>query len=69
MTNSSDLKKRGSDVEIRDPISEMGTIVPIQSAQNIELVPFDEVDSEPVKVRSRLRLTAIMCGLYVRLPS
>ncbi|KAN0117133.1 putative MFS transporter [Hyaloscypha variabilis] len=43
----------------------MGTIVPIQSAQNIELVPFDEVDSEPVKVRSRLRLTAIMCGLYL----
>jgi hypothetical protein len=69
MTNSSDLKTGGSDVEIRDPISEMGTIVPIQSAQNIELVPFDEVDSEPVKVRSRLRLTAIMCGLYVRLPS
>jgi hypothetical protein len=69
MTNSSDLKTRGSDVEIRGPISEMGTIVPIQSAQNIELVPFDEVDSEPVKVRSRLRLTAIMCGLYVRLTS
>ncbi|KAE9376670.1 putative MFS transporter [Stipitochalara longipes BDJ] len=65
MTNSSDLKAGRNDVEIRDPISEIGIIPPIQSSQDIELVAFDEADPEPVKVRSKLRLTAIMSGLYL----
>jgi hypothetical protein len=66
MANSSDSKRLGNDIEIKDPGSEMETIAPIQSSQAIELLPFDEVTSEPVKVRSKLRLTAIMMGLYVR---
>lgn len=41
----------------------MGTIAPLQSLQDIELVAFGDIASEPVKVRSKLRLTAIMIGL------
>jgi hypothetical protein len=66
MASPPNLKTQGSDVEIKDPTSEMGTIAPVQSSQDIKLVAFDEAASEPVKVRSKLRLTAIMIGLYVR---
>jgi hypothetical protein len=66
MANSSDSKRLGNDVEIKDPTSGMGIIAPVQSSQDIELVAFDEAASETVKVRSKLRLTAIMMGLYVR---
>jgi len=66
MANSPDPKIRTSDVDITDPTSEMGTIAPIQSSQIVELVAFDEIETEPIKVRSKLRLTAIMGGLYVR---
>jgi len=69
MANSSDLKPQTSDVEFSDPKTEMGIVAPIQSSQIVELIPFDEIETEPIKVRSKLRLTAIMCGLYVRLPS
>ena len=53
------------DVAIRDP-TEIAAIAPRQSLQDIELMALDEVAPEPVKVRSRLRLTAIMTALYVR---
>jgi hypothetical protein len=65
MAFSSDIKAQGSEVDIKDPASEMGTIAPLQSSQDIELVAFDDIASEPVKVRSKLRLTAIMIGLNV----
>jgi hypothetical protein len=66
MASSSDIKVQGSEVDIKDLASEMGTIAPLQSSQDIELVAFDDITSEPVKVRSKLRLTAIMIGLNVR---
>jgi hypothetical protein len=65
MAYPSDSKVRDNDVAIRDP-TEIAAIAPRQSLQDIELMALDEVAPEPVKVRSRLRLTAIMTALYVR---
>lgn len=50
-----------------DSTSVLRPIAPVQSSQDIELVSFDEIISEPVNVRSKLRLIAIMVGLNVRL--
>jgi hypothetical protein len=68
MASTSHLKAQPSDANIKDAAYEIGTIGRVQSShsQDIELVAFDEIASEPVKVRSKLRLTAIMIGLNVR---
>ncbi|PMD14496.1 hypothetical protein NA56DRAFT_583452 [Hyaloscypha hepaticicola] len=46
-----------------DSTSVLRPIAPVQSSRDIELVSFDEIISEPVNVRSKLRLIAIMVGL------
>lgn len=65
MEYPSDSKTRSDDVEIKDS-TEIAAIAPGQSLQDIELMTLDEVATEPIKVRSKLRLTAIMTALYVR---
>lgn len=62
MEYPSDSKTRSDDVEIKDS-TEIAAIAP---GQDIELMTLDEVAPEPIKVRSKLRLTAIMTALYVR---
>ncbi len=56
---------QGNDVGIRDP-TKIAAIASSQSFQDIELIAVDEIGSEPVKSRSKLRIPAIMTGLYVR---
>lgn len=67
MANSSISKRQDGNTEIMDSTSVLRAIAPVQGSQNIELVSFDEIISEPVQVRSKLRLIAIMVGLNVRL--
>jgi hypothetical protein len=61
----SDSKPRSGDVEIKDS-TEIPATAPGQSLQDIELMTLDEVAPELIKVRSKLRSTAIMTALYVR---
>lgn len=67
MANSSVSKIQDGTAEIMDSTSVLRAIAPVQSSQDIELVSFDEIISEQVNVRSKLRLIAIMVGLNVRL--
>jgi hypothetical protein len=67
MANPSVSKTQDGITEIMDSTSVVRAIAPVQSSQDIELVSFDEVISEPVNARSKLRLIAIMVGLNVRL--
>jgi hypothetical protein len=67
MTNSSVSKKQDGNTEIMDSTSVPRAIAPVQSSQDIDLLSFDQITSEPVNVRSKLRLIAIMVGLNVRL--
>lgn len=64
MAYPSESKSQGEDVEIKDQ-TEISANAPSQSFQNIELITVEEPE-EPIKVRSKLRLTAIMTALYVR---
>jgi len=65
MAYPSESKAQGEDVETKDQ-TEISASAPNQSIQNIELMTIEEPE-EPIKVRSKLRLTAIMTALYVRL--
>lgn len=70
-------KTQRDDDEIKDLSQEMGPIAPSQSSQNIELIALGGSDfgalsgvapEEPVKVRSKVRLLAIMTALNVGPP-
>jgi hypothetical protein len=65
MACSSDSKIKGNDIAIKDP-TEIAAMAPGQSLQDVELIALNEIISEPVESRSRLRIIAIMTALYVR---
>jgi hypothetical protein len=65
MADAKDSTTQRNGDEIKDSSSEMRAIAPTQSSQNIELVAFDGIEDEPVKVRSRVRIVAIMTALNV----
>ena len=67
MTNSPVSKRQDGNTEIMDSTTVLRAIAPVQSSQDVNLVSFDQITSEPVNVRSKLRLIAIMVGLNVRL--